>query len=70
MLEGRIHSAPVLSRVRTENAHDSWDHGVQTDIFQKFGKTRTTYVTIHTVLDELNCYDSKKNLVKSLTSEK
>lgn len=45
---GKYHSARILSRMCVENVHDNWSTtAAQRAAFQKFGRARIVYATIH-----------------------
>lgn len=67
MRENRVHSAPVQSRIKVENAHDDWDsRPEQVQLYNQFGKQRTLYNTCHGVITEHEAYASKEELLKTL----
>lgn len=65
MNEGRVHSAPVISKMTVENAHEDWAHtDEQKRLFTRFGRARTVYATCHGEFEEV--YESKQALLESL----
>lgn len=62
MIDNKLHSAPILSKMVVENLHPDWDN----NLFQPFGKTVTLYATCHGVLLEEQCYTSKELLLENL----
>ena len=67
MMEGKPHSAPILSIMIVQNSHEDWaSTDVQKDIFTPFGKSRIVYATCHGQIDESECYASKSEMCMKL----
>lgn len=70
MLNGKPHSAAVLSRMRVENLHDNFvSTDAQKSTFTKFGHTGVMYATCHGVIDEENAFASRDELKEAVFSE-
>ncbi len=68
ILDNRVHSAPVGSRMTVENSHDDWAHtSAQKESWTPFGESRIVYATCHNnSLTEEECFASKEELLASL----
>lgn len=67
MLDGKVHSASVLSVMTVQNAHDDWAHTKeQKHTFQRFGESRTMIATVHATLDATEVFDNKSALLESV----
>ena len=67
MLNGRIHSAPVLAKMVVENFHEDWVcNRVQADLFTPFGKAGSYYGTCHGIINGVDVFTSKELLVADL----
>ena len=63
IIDGKPHSAPILSLMIVKNAHEDWaSTDVQRDIFTPFGKSRVVYATCHGQIDESECYSSMNEM--------
>ena len=68
VLEGQLHSAPILARLSVENAHDDWARtDAQREIFTPFGRTRVVYGTCHGQIEESYCYATAEELAAAST---
>jgi len=67
LIDNRLHSAPVETRMQVENAHDDWAHtDEQKNAWQHFGESGVFYVTCHGPIVEERCFASKAELAESL----
>jgi hypothetical protein len=67
LMDSRVHSAPVVSRMVVENAHDDWSHTPeQKRAWQRHGPSRVSYVTVHGEIAEDKLFASKKELIASI----
>ena len=67
MIDNKPHSAPILSIMIVQNAHEDWaDTDVLRDLFTPFGKSRIVYATCHGQIDESECYASKREMYMKL----
>lgn len=65
--DNRVHSAPVLSRMCVENAHQDWAcTDEQKYTFTRFGKNGIFYATCHGSVNEDEAFASKEELAQSL----
>ena len=65
--DNKVHSAPVLSRMYVDNAHEDWNSGPgQKQSFIRFGQGRIVYATIHGQYDEDQLFASREELADSL----
>jgi hypothetical protein len=63
----RLHSAPVLARMRVENLREDWAHTQeQKSLFTPFGVACECYATCHGIVTEKEAADSKEEIVKKL----
>ena len=71
ILDNRVHSAPVLSRMLEENQHPKWKATPeQADFFQRFGNCRKMYATCHGEFGEDELFDSREALAAAIIEEK
>jgi hypothetical protein len=61
LMDNRLHSAPVLSRIIVENQKEDYD-----SIFKQFGNARILYATCHGEIDEKDAFASKEELADNL----
>lgn len=68
MKEGRIHSAPILSKMTVENAYgNEYVHtDVQKEFFQRFGEGGIYYATCHGIVAHENAYPNEDCLMRAL----
>jgi hypothetical protein len=67
MMDGRPHSAPILSRMKVENAHEDLVHtDAQKGLFTQLGKARVLYATCHGQIEEEYCYTTKEEMISDL----
>jgi hypothetical protein len=67
IINNKVHSAPILSRMIVENKHDNWSStNEQKAIYTPFGKTCIKYSTVDGIFDEKELFSSKEELLKSL----
>ena len=67
MMDGRIHSAPVLAKMKVDNLHEERVcNDVQAGLFTPFGKAGIYYGTCHGIINDSLVYASKELLVESL----
>lgn len=62
LLENKVHSAAVLSRIIAENKRDEEPE----NFYQQFGESKVQYATCHGVIDADKAFGSKEELLKSL----
>lgn len=63
----RIHSAPVLSRMIVENAHENWvANKEQSELFTTFGPAQEVYATCHGSVFADAAYASRQELIDTL----
>jgi len=66
----KILSAPVLSRMRVENAHPDWnDTAGQQKLFQMFGSDREVYATCHGNILAEEAFRSARELAEWLIKD-
>ncbi len=71
ILNNRVHSAPVLSRMLVENHHPTWDATKeQAQFFKRFGSCRVMYATCHGEFGEEELFDSRQALAAAILAEK
>jgi len=71
ILDNRVHSAPVLSRMLVENAHPKWNATPeQARFFQRFGDCRVMYSTCHGEFQEEELFDSREALAAAIIEGK
>lgn len=67
MIDSKVHSAKVLSRMGVDNLHEDFDSSKeQRETFQQFGKTGVLYGTCHGAIKAENAFATKEELLKSL----
>jgi hypothetical protein len=67
MGDGKVCSAPVLSRMLVENLHDDWtSNPEQKKAFVPFGPSGAYYNTCHGMWREDEVFATKKGLLESL----
>ena len=67
MQDSKIHSAPILARVRVENLHEDWAHTKeQKELFAPFGPGGNKYATCHGLFSEDQFFSSKEELLASI----
>jgi hypothetical protein len=67
ILDNRVHSAPVLSRMLVENHHPKWDATKeQAQFFKRFGNCRVMYSTCHGEFSEQELFDSRQALASAI----
>lgn len=67
IMDNVVHSAPVLSRMCVENAHDEWiSNEEQKDAFAPFGFSGIKYSTCHGTIEEKHAFSSVDELLESL----
>jgi len=70
LLENRPHSAPVMSRMTVDNAHDDWaSTDEQKEAFTPFGESRVVYGTCHGLIEEQDAFESKRALAEFIAGE-
>lgn len=69
MLDGRIHSAKVLSITTVCNLYNSTATEQQKALFKPWGDDIVKYNTVHTDKYEADVYGSKEELVAALLCE-
>ena len=63
MEDNRPHSAPVLSRMMVENAHEDWvATNEQANLLTPFGKGGAFYSTCHGIYSENDLFGSKEDM--------
>ena len=61
--KNRLHSAPILSRMKVDNLHEDKDP----ELFNQFDyDSGTYYATCHGIYEEENVFDSKENLAQNI----
>lgn len=64
LIDNKIHSATLLSRMHIENMRDDWvSNKEQASLFMRWGKTGYYYATVHTELYEDRAFGSKEELI-------
>lgn len=66
LLDGDIHSAPILSRKYIDNKTTTACTEAQKDLFEAFGKAGIQYSTVHAILSEDRIFGSKEELLQNL----
>lgn len=63
--DNRLHSAPVLSRMKVENLHE----GSHSDFFNQFDcNSGTFYATCHGIYKEEEVFGSKEELAQNIVN--
>ena len=71
IMDNRLHSAPVLSRMVVENLKPKWNGTKeQVDFFQRFGPCRVVYATVHGEHEEATLFESREALAAAIIAEK
>lgn len=70
ILDNRVHSAPVLSRMLVENQHQTYATKEQAHFFKRFGDCRVMYSTCHGEFHEEELFDSREALASAIIEEK
>lgn len=67
LINGKLHSASILSRMQVENLKDGWNAtDQQKNLFQAFGSSGVFYATCHGVMGEGEVFPSKEQLYRHL----
>ena len=71
ILNNRVHSAPVLSRMLVENQRPDWNATPeQREFWQRFGVAGVKYATCHGEFHEEELFDSREALASAIIEEK
>lgn len=71
IMDNRLHSAPVLSRMVVENLKPTWNSTKeQADLFQRFGPCRVVYATVDGVHEEATLFESREALAAAILEER
>ena len=70
LVDNRIHSAPITSRMVVENSHDDWAcTNEQKAAWQPFGPSAVKYATCHGTFGENQIFESREALSKNLVKD-
>lgn len=63
----KLHSAPILSKMIVENAHEDFaSNSLQKEIFTRFGNARIVYATCHGEIDDSDAFETPEALFAHL----
>ena len=71
LMNNRMCSAPVVSRMLAENLHANWNATKeQVEMWQRFGPCRVLYATVHGEHEEATLFESREALAAAILEER